>query len=155
MHQDTHRYAQRTIHFVLYSLVHDLVYIYIRVYVYALHICTLLDIPTYAHRAKLTICLHCRICCQKCKRCPVCRVAIEDCLPVYDVQVLTCMLFLSFSPEWKYIRLMISAIIADRILVNVKRTRIRFPEDICRSGYWCNCNGFPWCSSSLSFPIHF
>lgn len=27
----------------------------------------------------------CSTCCDKCKKCPICRVSIEECLPVYDV----------------------------------------------------------------------
>ncbi|KAK7822115.1 kinesin-like protein kin-7d [Quercus suber] len=27
----------------------------------------------------------CSTCCEKCKKCPICRVPIEECLPVYDV----------------------------------------------------------------------
>ncbi|KAJ9187307.1 hypothetical protein P3X46_002780 [Hevea brasiliensis] len=27
----------------------------------------------------------CSVCCEKCKKCPICRIPIEECLPVYDV----------------------------------------------------------------------
>ncbi|KAE8678322.1 hypothetical protein F3Y22_tig00111427pilonHSYRG00448 [Hibiscus syriacus] len=29
--------------------------------------------------------IRCSICCEKCRKCPICRVSIEERLPVYDV----------------------------------------------------------------------